>query len=197
VENGVTHTHYLLSIMSQRRLLLILDRMLDETEFLSPYGIRSLSRYHEAHPFIFHAGGSEHRVDYEPGESQTWLFGGNSNWRGPIWLPLNYMIIESLERYYHYYGSALQVECPKGSGQMMNLQQVVAEISRRLCLLVQPDTAGHRPCHGTDSRYATDPHWRDLVLFYEYFHADTGAGLGASHQTGWTALLARLLEDRA
>jgi hypothetical protein len=134
-------------------------------------------------------------VDYAPGESTTGLFGGNSNWRGPIWFPVNYLIIEALERYHHFYGDELTVECPTGSANRMNLEQVAHELERRLAGIFLPDCSGRRPCHGDDARWANDPHWRDLVLFHEYFHGETGRGLGASHQTGWTALAIRHLED--
>jgi len=189
------HGHRLLAIPSRERLERMLRYMLDENEFLSPFGIRSVSKYHERHPYSFHVDGAEYRVDYEPGESTTGLFGGNSNWRGPIWFPVNYLLIEALERYHHFYGDDLMVECPTGSGQRMNLQQVADELRTRLARLFLPDANGRRPCHGTEPRYATDPNWKDLVLFYEYFHGDTGRGCGASHQTGWTALAARCIED--
>jgi hypothetical protein len=175
----------------------VLRYLLDESEFLSPYGIRSVSRVHHDHPYVFHADGREHRVDYLPGESNGWLFGGNSNWRGPIWFPINYLIVEALERYHQFFGDTLRVECPTGSGELMNLQEVAREISRRLACPFLADSRGRRPVHDGDERYASDPHWRDLVLFYEYFHADTGRGVGASHQTGWTALVVRALEDIA
>lgn len=191
------HQHRLLAIPSRSRLTRLLRYLLDENEFLSPYGVRSLSRFHAEHPYVFHAGGQEHRVTYEPGESQTGLFGGNSNWRGPVWFPINYLLIEALERYHHFYGDGLKVECPTGSGHWVNLQAAADHIAARLSRLFLPDETGRRPCHGHNSRFATDPHWRDLVLFHEYFHADTGQGLGASHQTGWTALVIRLLENRA
>jgi hypothetical protein len=171
--------------------------MLDENEFLSPHGIRALSRVHREHPYVFQVGGMEHRVDYDPGESTTGLFGGNSNWRGPVWFPVNYLLVEALERYHHFYGDEFKVECPVGSGKMMNLAEVAHEIATRLTTPFLPDATGARPCHGGDARYATDPHWRDLVLFHEYFHGDTGRGVGASHQTGWTALVVRCLEDLA
>jgi len=188
------HEHRLLAIPSRERLERVLRFVLDENEFLSPHGIRALSRVHKDNPYRFQVGHEEYRVTYTPGESDTGLFGGNSNWRGPIWFPLNYLLVETLERFHHFYGDDLKVECPVGSGQMMNLQQVAAEISRRLSTIFTPDESGHRPCHGGDPRYATDPHWKDLVLFYEYFHGDTGRGVGASHQTGWTALAARLID---
>ncbi|MGE3775879.1 MAG: glucosidase, partial [Pirellulaceae bacterium] len=187
------HHHRLLAIPSRERLVRVLRYVLDESEFLSPYGIRALSRFHKDTPYVFWAGGEEHRVDYVPGESNTGLFGGNSNWRGPIWFPVNYLLVEALERYHHFYGNALQVECPTGSGHMMNLQQVADELASRLTSIFLPDESGRRPCHGKDRRYADNPHWRGLALFYEYFHGDTGQGVGASHQTGWTALAAPLL----
>ncbi len=187
----------LLAIPSRPRLERVLRYLLDEREFLSPYGLRSLSRFHAQNPYIFSAGGREHRISYEPGESTTGLFGGNSNWRGPVWFPLNYLLIEALERYHYFYGEALQVECPTGSGRMMNLQRVAHELTARLGRLFLPDAAGRRPWHGADPRFATDPHWRDLLLFHEYFHGGTGEGLGASHQTGWTALVLRCLENAA
>jgi hypothetical protein len=191
------HGHRLLAIPSRERLERVLGYMLDENEFLSPYGIRSVSKYHERNPYVFHLNGNQFRVDYVPGESSTGLFGGNSNWRGPIWFPINYLLVEALERYHHFYGDTLRVECPTGSGRMMNLQQVADEIASRLTRIFLPDAAGKRPCHGHDLRYANDPHWRDHVLFYEYFHGDTGRGVGASHQTGWTALVTRCIEEVA
>jgi hypothetical protein len=196
-DDGHSDGHRLLAIPSRERLVRVLRTMLDENEFLSPYGLRSVSRVHHERPYVFHAGGQEYRVSYVPGESDTGLFGGNSNWRGPIWFPINYLLVEALERYHHFYGDALRVECPTGSGRMMNLNQVAREIARRLTRPFLPDAAGRRPCHGDEPRFAGDPHWRDLVLFHEYFHGDTGRGLGASHQTGWTALAARHLIDLA
>jgi hypothetical protein len=190
------HGRRLLAIPSRDRLERVLRYMLDEQEFLGPYGIRSMSLVHRDRPFVLEAGGQQYRVDYEPGESTTGLFGGNSNWRGPVWFPVNYLLIEALERYHHFYGDRLRVECPTGSGRLANLAEVARELARRLASLFQPDAAGRRPCHGDDPRFARDPHWRDLLLFHEYFHADTGRGLGASHQ-GWTALAARCLETLA
>ena len=187
----------LLAIPSRDRLVRLLRYLFDETEFLSPFGIRSLSKHHAAHPFLFVAGGLEHRVEYAPGESRSGLFGGNSNWRGPVWFPLNYLLIEALERYHHFFGESLKVECPSGSGRWLNLQAASREIAQRLTRLFLPDAQGRRPCHGDDPRFQSDPHWRELVLFHEYFHAETGQGLGASHQTGWTALIIRHLEDLA
>jgi hypothetical protein len=192
-KNGERQIHRLLAIPSRERLQQVLKYVLDEAEFLSPYGIRALSKVHEAHPYSFWVGSDEHRVEYVPGESTSGLFGGNSNWRGPIWFPVNYLLIESLERYHFFYGDSFEVECPVGSGQKMNLQQVADELSRRLASLFLPDESGRRPCHGDETRFSEDPHWRDLALFHEYFHGDTGRGLGASHQTGWTALVTRLL----
>ena len=184
----------LLAIPSRERLQRILAYVLDEEEFLSPYGIRSLSKVHEKHPFVLHAGGQEHRVSYLPGESDSWMFGGNSNWRGPIWLPVNYLLVEALERYHRFYGDSFKVECPTGSGNVMHLGDVARELMRRQVKLFLRDRDGRRPCHGDDKRFQDDPHWKDLILFYEYFHGESGKGLGASHQTGWTALAARLLE---
>jgi hypothetical protein len=185
----------LLSIVSPSQLSRILKRMLDEEEFLSPFGIRSVSRFHKDHPYILTGDGQEHRVDYEPGESNTGLFGGNSNWRGPVWLPLNYLLIESLQKFHHYLGDDYRVECPTGSGRMMNLWEVAAEISHRLSRLFLKDDNGRRAVNGANECFHSDPYWRDLVLFYEYFHGDTGEGLGASHQTGWTGLVAKLLQQ--
>jgi hypothetical protein len=194
---GAPGTKRLLAIPSRERLERVLAYMLDEKEFLSPFGIRSLSKVHEKTPYVLHAGGMEHRVDYAPGEGTTTLFGGNSNWRGPIWFPVNYLLIEALERYHHFFGDDFKIECPTGSGNAMTLMQVARELSFRLARLFLPDDKGHRPCHGDDLRYATDPNFRRLVLFHEYFHGDTGRGLGASHQTGWTALVVRCLADLA
>jgi hypothetical protein len=185
----------LLALPSRSRLERMLRRLLDEREFLSPHGLRSLSAIHREQPYVCCPGGQELRVAYVPGESDSAMFGGNSNWRGPVWFPINYLFVEALERYHHFYGDELRVECPTGSGQMLNLQQVARMLARRLTSLFLPGKAGCRPCHGGDTRFATDPYWRDLVLFHEYFHGDTGRGLGASHQTGWTALVTRLLED--
>jgi hypothetical protein len=151
--------------------------------------------FHKDKPYVCRAGGVEQRVDYEPAESRTELFGGNSNWRGPVWFPVNFLLVEALERYHHFYGDTLRVECPTGSGRLMNLQEVARELAIRLARIFRADEQGRRICHGADPRFAQDPHWRDLLLFHEYFHGDTGQGLGASHHTGWTALIARLLSD--
>jgi mannosylglycerate hydrolase MGH1-like protein len=190
-------THRLLALPSRRRLERVLGYLLDENEFLSPFGIRSLSRTHARNPYLFEIQGEPVRVDYTPGESTTGLFGGNSNWRGPVWFPVNYLLIEALERYHHFYEDSLLVECPTGSGQKMTLEQVAQELWRRLSRLFVADASGMRPSHGGERRYAEDPWWKDLVLFHEYFDAETGRGLGASHQTGWTSLVVRCLEDVA
>lgn len=186
---------YLVSLLTRDRLVRVLERMLDEDEFLSPYGIRSLSKYHQDHPFELSLHGENHRIGYEPAESQTGMFGGNSNWRGPVWFPVNHLIIEALQRYHHYYGDSLQVECPTGSGNLMNLREVAAEISRRLTRLFLADDDGKRPVFGGVEPFTSDPHWRDHVLFCEYFNGDHGQGLGAQHQTGWTGLVAKLLQQ--
>jgi hypothetical protein len=168
--------------------------MLDESEFLSPYGIRAISRYHAEHPYVFRVGGEEYRVDYLPAESNTGMFGGNSNWRGPIWMPVNVMLIRALLQFYLYYGDSFKVECPSGSGNLMNLFEVSKEISIRLERIFLRDERGRRPVYGGIEKFQTDPHWRDHLLFYEYFHGDNGAGLGASHQTGWTGLVGKLIQ---
>ncbi len=185
----------LLSMVQPARLRRVLETMLDENEFLSPHGIRGISRVHKDHPFVLQVDGQEYRVDYEPAESTAGLFGGNSNWRGPVWFPVNYLMIESLQRYHHYFGDEFQVEFPTGSGVSMNLSQVAAELSRRLSRLFLRDKDGRRPVFGAAEKFQTDPHFRDHVLFYEFFNGDDGAGLGASHQTGWTALVAKLLQQ--
>jgi hypothetical protein len=195
--DGDVHRHRLLAIPSRERLVRVVRYLLDESEFLAPGGVRSLSRYHRENPYVLRVGGQEHRVEYAPAESTTALFGGNSNWRGPVWFPMNYLIVEALERYHHFYGDTLRVECPIGSGRRLTLKEVAEEISSRLARIFLPDEQGQRPVHGTDRRFADDPHWRDLVLFYEYFSGDSSRGVGASHQTGWTALAARFIEDRA
>lgn len=194
---GQGRVRRLLAIPSRDRLLRVLRYLLAEDEFLSPFGIRSLSKIYGARPFSFSLAGTSTTVAYVPGESDSRLFGGNSNWRGPVWFPVNYLLVEALERYHHFYGDSLVVECPTGSGRMLNLGQVAVEIARRLTGLFPPDAAGWRPCHGDEGRFAEDPHWRGLVLFYEYFHGETGRGCGASHQTGWTALVTRFLETLA
>jgi hypothetical protein len=168
--------------------------MLDENEFLGPHGIRSLSRYHLEHPFVFYVGAQEYKVQYLPGESNTGMFGGNSNWRGPVWMPVNALIFRALLNLYTFYGDEFKVQCPTGSGRYMTLFEVAQELVRRLAGTFLRDTNGRRPVYGGTAKFQEDPHWRDLILFYEYFHGDNGAGLGASHQTGWTALVAPLLD---
>jgi hypothetical protein len=184
----------LLSICDETKLRRILTRMLDEGRFLSPFGIRSLSKWHEEHPYVFVVHGQQHEVAYLPAESDTGMFGGNSNWRGPIWLPLNILILRGLLQFYLYYGDNFKIECPTGSGRMMNLFEVTMEIARRLTRIFLRDENGRRPVYGGTERFQTDPLWRDHILFYEYFHGDNGAGLGASHQTGWTGLVAKLIQ---
>jgi hypothetical protein len=181
----------LAAVLNETRLRRVLSKMLDEREFLSPYGIRSLSRYHAGHPFVFHVGDQDYRVSYLPAESDTGMFGGNSNWRGPIWMPVNALIIRALLMYYLYYGNDFTIECPTGSGRNMNLYQVAEEILNRLAGIFLRDESGRRPVYGNSRKFQDDPHWRDLILFYEYFRGDNGAGLGASHQTGWTGVVAR------
>jgi hypothetical protein len=184
----------LMALANKQRLVRILRYMLDENEFLSPYGIRSLSKVHAAKPYTLTMDDMDHTVAYEPAESASNLFGGNSNWRGPVWVPLNFLIIEALQRYDYYYGKDLKVECPTGSGKFMTLWDVASELSRRVArLFLRRD--GKRAIYGGVEKFQSDPYWRDLILFYEYFHGDNGAGLGASHQTGWTALVAKLLEQ--
>ncbi|MFN0011162.1 MAG: MGH1-like glycoside hydrolase domain-containing protein [Phycisphaerales bacterium] len=192
-----THAHRLLAIPTAERLRSVLRYVLDENEFLSPFGVRSLSKHHKNHPYIFRddASGNEYRVDYTPGESTTGLFGGNSNWRGPIWFPLNYLLIESLERYHRFYGNAFQIDCPTGSGKACNLAEVADHLRERLATPFLPGKDGKRPFHQGDRLLDSCPHSKDLILFHEYFHGDTGRGLGANHQTGWTGLIAPLLAD--
>jgi hypothetical protein len=187
----------ILSIVSRDRLRLLLDRMLDEAEFYSPYGIRALSRYHAEHPYRLDLDGAHYEVGYEPAESSTGIFGGNSNWRGPVWFPMNYLLIEALQRFHYYLGDEFKVECPKGSGRYKTLWEVSADLSHRLIDLFERDEHGRRPVYGGTEKFQTDPHWRDYVLFFEYFHGDNGAGLGANHQTGWTACVAKLLQQCA
>jgi hypothetical protein len=183
----------LAAVLNEDKLRRVLAKMLDENEFLSPYGIRSISRYHAEHPYVFRLGDQEYRVSYLPGESDTGMFGGNSNWRGPIWMPVNALIIRALLQYHTYYGKDFTIECPTGSGRYMNLYQVAEEITRRLGSIFLRGSDGRRPVYGGTRKFQEDPHWRDYLLFYEYFHGDNGAGLGASHQTGWTGVIARLM----
>jgi hypothetical protein len=185
----------LLSIVNQDQLRSVLRLMLDENEFFSPYGIRAISRFHKDHPYMLQVNGTQHRVDYEPAESSTGLFGGNSNWRGPIWFPLNYLLVESLQKFHHYLGEDFKVECPVGSGQMLTLWEVAGEISKRLSRIFLKDGDQRRAVFGGATKFQTDPNWRDLIPFHEYFHGDNGSGIGASHQTGWTGLVAKLLQQ--
>ena len=188
------HGRRLLSLVNEDKLRRILTRMLDEERFLGPHGIRSISRWHLDHPYVFDVHGAEHRVEYEAAESTSGMFGGNSNWRGPVWFPINLLLIRALVQHYRYYGNSFKIECPTGSGTMMTLFEVAQELSRRLVSTFLRDGEGHRPVYGGSKPFQEDPHWRDLILFYEYFHGDNGAGLGASHQTGWTGLAARLIQ---
>jgi len=195
---GPAHLGYgergIAALVNPQRLRRILTRMLDENEFLSPYGIRALSRYHAEHPYVFDAGGQEYRVNYLPAESDTGMFGGNSNWRGPIWMPVNVLLIRALLSFYLYYGDSFKIECPTGSGKLMNLFEVSREIANWLTRIFLRDKSGHRPVYGGTEKFQTDPQWKDYILFYEYFHGDNGAGLGASHQTGWTGLVGGLID---
>jgi hypothetical protein len=184
----------LLSILNKKKLERVLGYLLDENEFLGPHGIRSLSRYHLDHPFVFHVGGQEYKVQYLPAESNTGMFGGNSNWRGPVWMPVNALIVRALVNLYAFYGDEFKVQCPTGSGPYLTLFEVSQELARRLTGTFLRDADGRRPVYGGTTRFQEDPHWRDLILFYEYFHGDNGVGLGASHQTGWTGLVAPLLD---
>ena len=184
----------IMALVNPERLRRILSKMLDENEFLGPYGIRSISKFHERHPYVFRVGGQEYRVDYLPAESNTGMFGGNSNWRGPVWLPVNAVLIRALLSFYLFYGDSFTVECPTGSGRMMNLFEVSKEIADRLARIFLRDKRGRRPVYGGTETFQSDPHWRDLLLFYEYFHGDNGAGLGASHQTGWTGVVAKTIQ---
>jgi len=194
-ERSARGVRRLLSLVNRKQLKRVLARMLDEAEFLSDFGVRALSRYHKDHPYEVYVNGSVSRVEYEPAESTTGLFGGNSNWRGPIWFPVNYLLIESLQKFHHYYGGDFKVECPARSGHQADLWQVAAEISRRLIRIFLRGKDGRRPAAGGAEIFNSDPHWKDLILFYEYFHGDNGAGIGASHQTGWTGLVAKLIEQ--
>jgi hypothetical protein len=183
----------LAAIVDESKLRRVLAKMLDENEFLSRYGIRALSRFHAEQPYVFRVEDQEYRVGYLPGESDTGMFGGNSNWRGPIWMPVNGLIIRALLQYYAYYGDKFSIECPTGSGRQMTLYQVAEEIARRLASIFVRDENGRRPVYGEARKFQEDPHWRDLMLFYEYFHGDNGSGIGASHQTGWTGIIARTM----
>jgi hypothetical protein len=187
----------MLAVVGEGKLRRILARMLDEAEFLSPHGIRALSRVHLEHPYVFGQGGQDYRVGYVPGDSDSGMFGGNSNWRGPVWMPINYLIYTSLVRLYAYYGDEFRVECPTGSGRMMNLLEIALDLGERLTRTFLRDPSGARPAFGSAHVFRDDPHWRDLLQFHEYFHGDTGAGIGASHQTGWTGCVARIIQANA
>jgi hypothetical protein len=186
----------LLSLLRGHRMKQLLKRLLDETEFLSDHGVRSLSRQHGERPYELRLDGHAVLVAYEPGDSRSSLFGGNSNWRGPVWFPVNFLIIESLQRFHHYYGNDFKIECPTGSGKLVTILEVSQELTRRLTRLFLQDDKGRRAVFGDREKLQTDPHFKDYLLFHEYFHGDTGAGLGASHQTGWTGLIAKLLQPR-
>jgi hypothetical protein len=184
----------MMSVLTEEKLRRILSRMLDESEFLSDYGIRSLSRYHLEKPYIFYHGGQEYTVGYVPGDSTSGMFGGNSNWRGPIWMPVNFLLLRALLQLYSYYGDSFTMEYPTGSGDFKTLYEITQCISERLVSIFLKDESGRRPVYGGVEKFQTDPHWQDLILFYEYFHGDTGAGIGASHQTGWTGCIARVIQ---
>jgi hypothetical protein len=197
MNEGAVDDRRLMAFVDRERLLRILSRMLDESEFLSQHGIRALSRYHLEHPFSLDVDGTTYSIDYEPGESTTGLYGGNSNWRGPIWFPVNYLLVEALQRFHYFYGDELKVEFPTGSGNTLTLWEVASELSHRLIDLFARETNGRRAVFGENETFQTNPLWRDMIPFYEYFHGDTGKGLGASHQTGWTALVAKLIQQHA
>jgi hypothetical protein len=192
-KTGVEGRH-IFSVLNEEKLRRVLSKLLDENEFLSPHGIRALSKVHQDHPFRVNVGGTEFTVSYLPAESNNGMFGGNSNWRGPVWMPVNMLIVRALMQAYLYYGDDFKVECPTGSGNFMTLFEVSKEISRRLWTIFTKDENGRRPVYGGAEKFQTDPHWQDYILFYEYFHGDNGAGLGASHQTGWTGTVARLIQ---
>ena len=195
-EPGLGERH-LLSLLRGSRMKSLLRRMLDESEFLSDFGVRSLSRHHLDNPYTFFLDGHALTVNYQPAESDSGLFGGNSNWRGPVWMPVNFLIIESLQKFHHYYGDDFKIECPTRSGSFMTIDHVAAELTHRLSRLFLRNEDGNRPLYGNCERLQSDPHFRDYVLFHEYFHGDTGRGVGASHQTGWTGLVAKLLHPRS
>jgi hypothetical protein len=187
----------LLAVVNEEKLRLLLQKMLDETEFFSDYGIRSVSKYHQKHPYTFDVNDEIYEVAYEPAESPSKMFGGNSNWRGPIWFPINYLLIEALQKFDFYYDGKLEVECPTGSGNMVTLWEVASELERRLISIFVRNQNGDRPLYGDFNKFPNDPHWQDLLTFNEYFHGDNGAGLGALHQTGWTGLVAKLIMQRS
>jgi hypothetical protein len=185
----------LLSLVNREQLGSVARYLLDESEFFSPFGIRAISRFHKDSPYVMSVNGNDHRVDYEPAESSTGLFGGNSNWRGPIWFPINFLLIESLQKFHYFYGDGISVELPTGSGQRASLWDAAAEISRRLTRIFLRAEDGTRPVFGVLQKFQNEPEWRDHIYFHEYFHGDNGAGIGASHQTGWTGLVAKLIEQ--
>ena len=195
VEHKGKGVRRLLSLVNRGQLESVARYLLNESEFLSPYGIRAISKFHKDNPYVFRTNGTEHRVDYEPAESSTGLFGGNSNWRGPVWFPINFLLIEALQKFHHFYGDGFTVELPTGSGRSATLWQAAAEISRRLTKIFLRSSDGTRPVYGGLEKFQQDPHWRDLIYFHEYFHGDNGAGIGASHQTGWTGLVSKLIEQ--
>jgi hypothetical protein len=194
-DEGSGETH-LFSLLRGHRLKCILKRMLDETEFLSEFGVRALSKVHADHPYVYTTELTNHVVDYQPGESNTSMFGGNSNWRGPVWFPVNFLIIESLERFHHYFGDDFKVECPTNSGHFLTLKEISEELSERLIKIFLKDPQGERPVFGLNPLYLHDSYFKDYILFYEYFHGDNGRGVGASHQTGWTGLVAKLIQSK-
>jgi hypothetical protein len=194
-EPGMKERH-LLALLRGSRMKRVLKRVLDEVEFLSPFGVRALSRYHAGNPYVFDVEGEHYVVEYQPAESNSGLFGGNSNWRGPIWFPVNFMIIEALQQFHNYYDDDFKVECPTGSGHFLTLRDVADELSRRLIGIFLLNDEGRRPVFGSQETFQRDPHWRDYIPFYEYFHGDNGSGLGASHQTGWTGLVATLIQQQ-
>jgi hypothetical protein len=196
VDRSGDQDRHLLALLTPERLRSVLRYMLDEDEFLSDYGVRSLSKYHQVHPYGFGVDGQWFHIHYQPAESRSGLYGGNSNWRGPIWFPINYLLIEALRKLYGYYGDGFQVECPSGSRRKLTLDAVADELCKRLVRIFVPDAEGRRPAYGGVKILQTSPQWRDKVLFFEYFHGDNGAGLGASHQTGWTGLVAELIQQR-
>jgi hypothetical protein len=195
METGGAGGRRLLSVVSPDRLKRILEKMLDPHTLFGPHGVRSLSKIHEAMPYSFQVDGVTKTIDYEPAESRSSLFGGNSNWRGPVWFPINYLLIEALQKFHHALGDDFRVECPTGSGRQTTLWEVATELSHRLMGIFTRGADGRRPVFGDDPRFQTDPHWKDHILFHEYFHGDSGRGLGASHQTGWTALVAKLIQQ--
>jgi hypothetical protein len=195
LEQNVNPHHRPMALIARKQLERLLNYMFDENEFLSPHGLRALSRFYHDHPYKLEVGGRSYMVDYEPAESRSGLFGGNSNWRGPIWFPINYLLTHALRKYEHHYGDSLKVEVPIGSGHMMTLSEAADELNRRLISIFLPDAHNRRPVFGDNEYFQTDPHWRDYIPFYEYFHGDTGQGLGASHQTGWTALVAHMIQS--